>query len=361
MGHQIGEAFRAVIQDTFEGDTELLDAYGRESVQPLLNATIEFHKAQYPLYWAEVEGLAEGSELPVRLIAAANFRQEITSITGKAHGHCTDVYFMNESMFGIAHNEDFPPLFFNSMYVVSATFGPEQGNPHTITAFHYAAVLAGWSVSLQTHFVFSVNLLFPQISGAELVDDKLLSVTFALRDVLAAPDIETAIHRTGTRTLRYGYSLNLVNVEKKEMHQIEAGPGGLVSQFLVSRSSPTVGAHANRYLQLNNLPQIAHYQTSSLHRMARFQQMQGRVKGPEDLLMVLGDTYDREYPLFRSAIPPDTSSTLATWALDLEQRAAYVYRHRPDGSLYSPTAEYWSRPLLRIPFPAQDDGPSLLM
>lgn len=361
VGRRIGEAFGGQIREAFELDVELHAAVTHPDVQPLLSASIEYHRNHYPLYWAELEGIAEACELPVRLVAAANFRQEITSIATTPTSHCTDVFFTTGSTLALAHNEDYVPLFFDSMYILSASFGPERDNPHSFTAFCYPAVLPGWSVGLREQFAFSVNLLFPKRRHAEVVDSELLSVVFALRDVLSAHDVVSAVDLTGLQALRYGYSLNLVDLGKFELHQMEVAPGGLVSRELFSRGVPAVGAHANAYLRLTDVPQIDRLLNSSLHRIARFEQLRDHVKSSQDLLSILGDTASTDWPVFRSALPPDTGANLATWVLDLDQRMAYVYRHKPNGTRFSPTAEYWSSPLLSVPFPIRDEGLQVIM
>lgn len=361
VGRRVGEAFGKQIRAAFDSDVELHSAVMQPDVQPLLSALIEYHKSHYPLYWAEVEGTADAAELPIRLVAAANFRQEITSVMGAPSSHCTDVWFTNGSTLALAHNEDYYPFFFDSMYILSVRFGAEQGHPHSFTAFCYPALLPGWAVGLREHFAFSVNLLSPKLENPQAVDSRLLSVVFALRDVLSARDVPSAVAVTASSELRYGYSLNLLDVGRFELHQMEVAPGGLVSQEFASRAVPAVGAHANAYLRLTDIPQFSSKLNSSWHRVARFEQLRPHVRKPKDLLNILGDTMVADWPLFRSALPPDTGANMATWALDLDQKVAHVYRHRPDGRRFSPTEEFWSKPLLRVPFPAQGDGVTVIV
>ena len=50
---------------------------------------------------------------------------------------------------------------------------------------------------------------------------------------------------------------------------------------------------------------------SSVHRQQRVKEMPSP-KTAGDLRSILGDTKDKEYPIFRTATPPDSAETLAT-------------------------------------------------
>merc|ERR1712178_73370 len=133
------------------------------------------------------------------------------------------------------------------MYLLSVDIGPERGNAHSFTAFCYPAVLPGWSVTL----------LFPRRAKPHMVDGQLLSVVFALREVISANSVEAALNTTYAKAMRYGYSLNLANLSTNQVHQVEVAPGGQRSEIvLVSGGhSDGVGAHANKYLRLPKVPE----------------------------------------------------------------------------------------------------------
>ncbi len=50
---------------------------------------------------------------------------------------------------------------------------------------------------------------------------------------------------------------------------------------------------------------------SSEHRLARVKSLP-QPDSAADMLKILGDTGDSEYPIFRTATPPDTTATIAT-------------------------------------------------
>jgi len=50
---------------------------------------------------------------------------------------------------------------------------------------------------------------------------------------------------------------------------------------------------------------------SSEHRLARVKELP-RPNDTVDLLTILGDTHDPQYPIYRNGAPPDTAATIAT-------------------------------------------------
>jgi hypothetical protein len=49
------------------------------------------------------------------------------------------------------------------------------------------------------------------------------------------------------------------------------------------------------------------------------------------VLSILGDTRDPQYPIFRTATPPDSAATIATALFDLgtDKKMFYMYRGNP--------------------------------
>ena len=85
--------------------------------------------------------------------------------------------------------------------------------------------------------------------------------------------------------------------------------------------------HVSRYLRLE-LPQIAHNLISAKHRLARFEAINPKPSTLQEMLDVLGDTADAEYPIFRRN---DTTheDTLFSIAFDLNRAEVSVFRDNP--------------------------------
>ena len=50
---------------------------------------------------------------------------------------------------------------------------------------------------------------------------------------------------------------------------------------------------------------------SSQHRLARVQELPP-AQDDSDVLSILGDTYDHQYPIYRNGAPPDSAATITT-------------------------------------------------
>lgn len=66
---------------------------------------------------------------------------------------------------------------------------------------------------------------------------------------------------------------------------------------------------------------------SSKHRQARADLLPQETIS--DILAVLGDTGDREYPIYRNAHPPDTSATLASILCDFTAKKVSLFNGNP--------------------------------
>ena len=78
-----------------------------------------------------------------------------------------------------------------------------------------------------------------------------------------------------------------------------------------------------RYLHSNT---VEVSDPSSVHRLARVKQLP-QPTNSSDILRLLGDTKDTDYPIYRTATPPDTLATLLT---------GESYDHEPNGhNIYS--------------------------
>ena len=94
--------------------------------------------------------------------------------------------------------------------------------------------------------------------------------------------------------------------------------------------------HFNQYLHTADIPRIGDYE-SSVHRLARAAQLSTSIappSTPKDILNVLSDTTDTEYPIYRSyehATRSDTDpyTTQTTTLFDLRQRRVWVWAGTP--------------------------------
>ena len=125
---------------------------------------------------------------------------------------------------------------------------------------------------------------------------------------------------------------------------METAPGGMKSVLEVTSGHPAAVFHANEYLRLTSVPQIAKNLISSQHRHKAFEAMQRPPTATRNLstaIWTLGDTSDARYPIFRRN---DTTEedTLFTVAFDMVAETATVYRDNPR---HGAAAVLWSESL----------------
>jgi len=370
LGRRMGREFKHQIAAAFRVDTLLHRIQGYANGAPLFQAMREDHAKRYPSYMAELEGMAEGSGQDLQTLLVANFRQELqyaadAAAAGPKGGQrrptpdaCTDILVGNKSRSGewetlaFAHNEDYPPLFYDSMYLVNATFVNPSGTSYSFASVTYPGVLAGWAPSWNSHgLALSWNVLYPVLADPESPDGHLTSVTFACRDAARARTVEEAIALATPSTLRYGQNLNVGSFRERAIATVETAPGGAKSTLDVAAApgNGSVVFHGNQYLRLHPREDPVGI-VSSLHRQKRFRAMEADGLQPtfQTMHRVLGDVADRDFPIFRNGAPPDEAATLVTVQFDVLTGSVKLWRQQP--SRPSPSARFWARPFAEFSF-----------
>ncbi|PNG99413.1 hypothetical protein TSOC_014809, partial [Tetrabaena socialis] len=167
---------------------------------------------------------------------------------------------------------------------------PTQGHGSWF-ALTYAGELASTAFGANTAGVaFTLNALYPkevQLPG--------LGRNFLSRRLLDAVSVEEAMRVLQLEGQATGRSVNLISTrEPLAVWNVEVGPGGTYD--VVQLQDNSWYFHANSYLRL---PQHQRLDNSSLHRQARAAQYDMPLE-PEQVLALLGDTQDAEFPIFRS-------------------------------------------------------------
>jgi len=297
----------------------------------------------YPLYYKELEGMAAGSNQSLDLMLYANFDQEIgMAIAGNGSNiqqidHCSDV-FLNTAF---AHNEDGGFDDFDTIYFVRfRTYNSNGESVDDFASITYPGRLPGWGPGWNVHqLAWSSNVMYAK-PPHPFVDG--VSVIFVSRDIVRAKTIEEGIVRGTPAGLMAGQNLNFGSFREGRVVTVETYVGGMWDELEVTAAkSPTF--HANEYLRLK-VPQdeADPHLTSARHRRAAFE----RTPAPKtvtDLVNFLGDTSDKEFPLFRRN---DTTQefTLFTVAFDLVQGTVEFYRANPRKGKAAMLWREWIKP-----------------
>lgn len=124
--------------------------------------------------------------------------------------HCTDILLNNPSEFvGWAHNEDDSPSWFQTAYILNATYtdGP-NGISKSQLLFQAPAQMCGCSPSVNSlGLAQDMNLVFP--TNISIVNARALC--FMCRSIIESPNIDTAIQVLTAQTphLTIGGSWNI--------------------------------------------------------------------------------------------------------------------------------------------------------
>ncbi|XP_048236424.1 uncharacterized protein LOC124143258 [Haliotis rufescens] len=183
-----------------------------------------------------------------------------------------------------------------------------------------------------------MNVVRPVTVGIGAVPCGL--VLRAAMAVRSQAELESLILSEGTG-VGYGYNLNYGNTQDEvqtlvsyEVAPLENQPRAMVSKYTVgcegvSNNTNTTGRyfHFNLYNHMD-VEQMTSLMISSYHRQARVAQLP-EVRFLDDILYVLGDTYDTDYPIYRTARPPDVFSTITTALFDLTYCNLYIYVDNP--------------------------------
>lgn len=250
-------------------------------------------RARFPVIWAELEGLAEGLDLPFAQVMAWNCRGDLLASVPDG---CTTVMLPGETPV-IAHNEDGLPFFRGAAFIADVA---PAGAPR-FRAFCYPGSIPGHTFAFsQAGLVQTVNNI--RLTGVEPEVPRMVLG----RAVLAARDIGAALAVLGAHPDSGGFHFALSHVKDRRIVSVEFG-GGEVSAIKITAPS----LHANHALHQHR--GVAHQivTVSSRDRQTRGEAL--LAAGAVDPLAILRDTGGPGLPIRRDAADdPDDENTLAT-------------------------------------------------
>lgn len=245
-------------------------------------------RARFPAIWDEIEGLAEGLDLPLAEVFAWNCRGDILA---RAAEGCTSVMLPGEAPI-IGHNEDGFPFLRGACFIARVTPAGEGG----FTGFCYPGSIPGHAFAVaHAGFVQTVNNI--RLTGVEADIPRMVLG----RAVLAAGSVAQAVDQLRAGANSGGFHFGLT--DRTVILSVEFGGGGLSV-----RPVDEAMAHANHAL---HLPAPGQGITpSSRDRQARAGALLAQGTGA---LAILQDQGGPGLPIRRDAPDdPDEENTLAT-------------------------------------------------
>eukprot|EP01084_Bolivina_argentea_P142068 249599_1 len=298
-----------------------------------LRDLVFYNQDIWPQYYEEMQGIAAGADVDEMDIHLLTFKHEILSLRQTKEKVLQDEgsdILMNEKGIlrfeGFGHNEDgwsqMEQIGFFSHYNI---------NKETdFFAFDYPGSLIGHGFGFNKYgLAISTNILFPSN-----VSTQARSIYFLSRAMYDAQNISHAIniindYKINENVCSYGISINLGYLDKNDNNKItivnvELSNNDVSIQYYSENEQP-YGYHYDMYLRLNVQQEI---DVSSEHRLNRTQeiiQQNGIPKHEQDIVQILGDVSDSEYPIYRSGNSPDSAATLATAIFDLHGQSVSIY------------------------------------
>lgn len=326
LGEKIGLNFQSEIRTAISSDSffqEHILAYNKteEGAMAYTNM-LGVVKTAFAVYVQELEGMADGAGIDFPTLFLWNLYTEMELLLRKDMPipSCTDIYIKGNST-AMGHNEDGSKMDYNISYLVSAeVFSTDGLMPlENFTAFCYPGKLCGnaFGFNPARRVVLSTNALFPKT-----INTKAFPRTFLNRALLTLSYAEIVgfLNRFHCAS---GFSLNIGEYDTFELSNIEVSPDSVLQTVYFQNGS---GYHFNMYMHSNDVQQWE--DPSSMHRMQRVKELAPPTT-IDDLKTILGDTSDKQYPIFRTAKPPDSGATLATGIFDFDQKMFYIFRDNP--------------------------------
>jgi len=324
VGFAIGQRFAEHIHRS-------LDAYHvlQERIRPYYRTPegqvgyqqlLELHQSRYPDYFAELEGIAQGSEQPFEDLFLANLRGEYSAfLQGAEAGGCSNCAVVTDAVALIGHNEDGSPTFRGNLYVVHARV---VGKP-AFTALSYPGFLCGNAFGFNAEGIcFSVDHVQPRNGGVGVARH------FIARSLLEARSLDDAIERATVPGRASGFSYTIGSIPERRIVIVEVAP-----ETHHVREVRGAYIHTNHYRDLAVDQIISPSSRARVERAGVMMQEHG-LAGLSDrdgvgVLAILGDEADEQYPIYRTAAAPDQSATLCTALFDLDAHQLRIYTGHP--------------------------------
>ncbi|KAE9017844.1 hypothetical protein PR001_g12229 [Phytophthora rubi] len=340
FGRQMGERFRDKIQDRMRLNSKLqtlLLPFARTPAgRDLLNRYLTTHRAAFPKYMEELEGVAEGSGVPFEVIFIENiveefsnsippsFQSEVFPTEGRhPELRCSDIVLTGEGVHVVAHNEDSGEVDVNRTAIVIAKIGDEP----KFVAYTYLGDLPSGAFGFNENGVaFTLNFVQP----AEIFVGGL-GRGFISRDLLTAKTTEDAIAIITRAGQAAGHNFQLMDVRTPRVWNIEVASFNrhVIYEYVNDGENVSAFFHANQYQRLH----VAQppYQ-SSLHRLRRYSQLTPPTT-IDEALKVLGDQGDKSWPVFHDTLSHERGDlsgwTLTTIVFDLDEGEAVSFLGNP--------------------------------
>lgn len=288
---------------------------------PRVAAMRRLVETRFPAYWAELQGLALGLDLPFDDVFLWNCRGDVWAF---APDGCTTVQIPGQEVV-LAHNEDGDPGFRG--HCALAHIRPEGGT--AFTSFVYPASIPGHTfAATEAGLIQAVNNIRSRGVGVGLPRMVLGRALYDCRTLDAAVHLLKTAERAGAfhMTLAQQGDPRLLSIEYTHT---------TCSVAIIDRPQ----CHANHLIHENTREEQQVITGSSHSRQQRGEVLLANTVGPlPDPLDILWDKSVSSLPIYRSqSDDPDHENTLATtvFRIGAQSIAWKVYDHGGDAPRFT--------------------------
>nr|BDD85287.1 beta-alanyl-dopamine hydrolase [Ischnura senegalensis] len=350
VGYDVGRTFRGLIQSflsiSVPLNTTYLPLYETDEGLHAYETTLAIVKENFPQYVRELQGIAEGAQVPFHKLFLLHMDDILPNSLGKKckedTSGCSTIVVNQPGQEFLGHTEDALPEVLNHIYFVSAHIisdepeGRWKVTEEKFTSLCYAGHLPGFTMNYNHHgLVFSVNI----ISAKKLISGKTPR-HFLMRALLAAENMSMAQQILRDEGVGAGdaVSVNMTFLNQdgnRLFHNAEVGPAIIGespprSQLnILTASQGESFFHCNKYLRLN-VPEVdTMIITSSDRRHAVVDSRSSPPENKEDVINIMGDQSDGEYCIFREGKTDDFVKTVAVGIFDCVEKTWSIYSSNP--------------------------------
>ncbi|XP_044014646.1 uncharacterized protein LOC122856846 isoform X2 [Aphidius gifuensis] len=313
--------------------------YNTKEGKKIYDETLDAVKKQFPQYLREIEGTADGANVPFYKLFLMHLDDIIPNVvegrqaSTKQPVGCSSLICNYPGQEILGHNEDALSETLNHWYIVNAHVVETGLREEKFSSLSYAGFLPGYTMGFNNHgLVYSINTL----SARSLKSGKTprYFITRSLLGVANFMQAQQTLRNVGYGAAE-GFSVNMTFLDQdgdRLFHNAEVAPaddGTNESQLNILTASPGENlAHCNKYLRLKIAEVDGVIIPSSEHRMAAIQRHPAP-KTRSEIVNILSDQTDNEYRVYQEFGPDDYVKTIATGIFDCVKRTWSIYTDKP--------------------------------
>ncbi|XP_023940998.2 uncharacterized protein LOC112047923 [Bicyclus anynana] len=345
VGYDVGRTFSSIIKNfiaTYENLRDFEKEYKTDAGRDAYDKTLANMKQRFPYYIKEIQGVADGANVPFQSL----FLLQMDDIIGTINdnhvprndtGGCSSLAIKTPKSAVLGHTEDAFSETLNHFYIMSAHIIPtpedkERGAvEERFASLCYAGNMPGYTMGYNGNgLVFSINTLSPLT-----LKPGNTPRTFITRRLLASKNFADAerILRDEGLGIANGFSINMIWTDKsggRKIYNAEVAPDLTGDRSLVNiegfADEPLI--HVNIYRRIKLKEVIGPIIDSSTARLKAIH-AHPTPKTQKDIKDILSDTSGTDFQVFQEK--KDTViKTIAAGLFELDKMTWSIFINKPN-------------------------------